>query len=652
MRPYSPLILASLLCLLALALPGRASAQESASAATEAESAAFVQLLRSHKDALSFEALHQEQWAALWEPEALYVAPPQAEPLPAGLAQAVEQILAEDGSSLERPFGLDLRGRAPVEAFVRFWTGRGRATLARALTRMGRYEPTIRQILREEGVPEDLIYLCLIESAFSPRALSPANARGLWQFIPATAGYYGLRIDGEVDERLDPVRSTRAAARYLKDLRQQLGSWPLAMAGYNAGGGHVIKAMLKGNSDSYWSLARRGALYQGARNYVAKILAVALIGRNREHFSMHHVIPAPAWAFESVQVGAGTSLRGVAQALELDYAELRGLNPELLGDRTPGRCPSYDLRVPPGSSRRLVAALDDLQVEDSLTYTTRVGETLEDVAERLDLAPRVLRVASGLPAQGRVPYGTLLHIPRGALASRREPIEDQEALRAFLHRPPEPLRGEEHLATALLPAVRFDYPDKQRVFYETQEGDTLEELEEQLKVSAPLVQMWNGLRADKALPRGLLLQLYVPQGELPAEAVLLPQAHVRVLYEGEDGYDVEYGRRLKRGPAGSGSGGGRSYRVKVGESVPSVARRFGVSAKDLKRWNNLRSNQLKPGYRLVIYGGRDTGTAPSGGQGRRPTRAAATAAATQAPRQAPVKRRAPTRSGNIRYRRH
>jgi membrane-bound lytic murein transglycosylase D len=386
-----------------------------------ADAAAFVELLRTRRAALHFAASHGEGWGALWAPGAVYVAPAEVTggQAPERLQAAIDGIwAAQEEEGWEMPFGLELRGQAPVEAFVRFWAGRGRATLARSLSRMGRYEETLRAVLREEGVPEDFIYLCLIESAFSPRALSPANARGLWQFIPATASHYGLRIDAEVDERLDPVRSTRAAARYLRDLRQQLGSWPLAMAGYNAGAGHVLTAMSRGNSNSYWSLARRGALYEGARNYVAKILAVALIGRNRERFDFDRVVPDEAWRFEVVEVPGGASLAQVAALAEATPEELRSLNPELLLGRTPSRRPVYALRVPPGGALKVAQGLSarPLAAEEGfLTYVTRLGESVEGAAARLGVREPVLRAASGLTAQERAPYGTPLRAPRAAL---------------------------------------------------------------------------------------------------------------------------------------------------------------------------------------------------------------------------------------------
>ncbi|MEO1272684.1 MAG: lytic transglycosylase domain-containing protein [Myxococcota bacterium] len=330
----------------------------------------FVSLLKESPEEHHLKRKHAASWDALWTPEALYIEHDQVERY--GMAhpsvqQALEEIFGPGyplpTTVLKMPLDIDVRARPPVVAFVNFWTGPARSTMGYYLARMGRYEALIRSIFREEGVPEDMIYLCLIESGFSPRAHSIANAGGMWQFIPATAVNYGLRIDGEVDERRDPVKATRAAARLLRNLYEKLGSWPLAMAGYNAGSGHVMQAMRKANSNNYWAIARRGGLCDRTRDYVAKILAAALIGNNRAMFGFEGIVPREPVAFEVIQVPSGTSLSAVADAVGVGVDALRALNPELLAARTPGRGQLYPLNIPRGRTRAFVENFDQVAAQ-------------------------------------------------------------------------------------------------------------------------------------------------------------------------------------------------------------------------------------------------------------------------------------------------
>ncbi len=501
---------------------------------------------------------------------------------------------------LKMPFGLDLSNREPVHVFVKFWQGRGRATLARYLSRMGRYEPMIRQVLAEEGVPEDLIYLCLVESGFSPIALSRANAGGLWQFIPATAVNYGLRIDGQVDERKDPIKATRAAARYLRQLREETGSWPLAMAGYNAGSGHVRRAMEKANSTSYWSVARRDSLVRGARNYVAKILAVALIGMNREVFGFDGVVVEEPVTFERISVPGGTALAKVAETLDVEAKALKALNPELIPMATPSRVEHYALRIPPGSRSKWVADLGDGDTQETVYYDVRVGESLEMIADGLGVPVEVLEDYNDLD-RDRPAYGARLVVPKWALADNPAYAEVSSA--AAL--PPLKRQTTQHLV-ALLPSVQYAYADKTRYFYHAQQGDRLGDVAKHLGLNAQVLRMWNDLEGERLI-KGQVLQVFVDPENPPQAAVLYPESAVRVVEEGDGEYSMEYGRKFRKRWAGSARGGGKTYRVKRGDTIRRIARKFGVRPSDLARWNNLGRRRLKVGYRLVIYGAKSKG---------------------------------------------
>ena len=597
---------------------------------------------RAFADAVKLERLEraflmeQGERGDLEVPEAI-LRHPEAAP---GVTAAIDEVFAEE--DWEFPFGIDVRNREPVATFIRFWTGRGRSTFARVFARMGRYEDLIRGILREEGVPEDIIYLCFIESGFATRALSPANARGLWQFIPATGISHGLRIDGEVDERLDPVKGTRAAARYLKSLRDKTGSWPLAMAGYNAGSGHVLSAMNKGNSNSYFTLARRDVLYENTQNYVAKILAAGFVARNLEKFGIQAVTKEAPLEWDEVDVPGGTLLSDAARAAGTDVDALKVLNPELLHAVVPRRQDTYMLRIPQGTAAAFVASFDGVAPGGAhYTYHTRIGETLAMAASRVGVPARALRATNGIATDARVPYRTRLIVP----ASLIDPdgIEPGGALEPWLLRREATQRDRVQI-TALLPETRFAYADRAQWFYQTRKGDSLEELAAAFEVEAGDIAMWNALDADAPLRKGLVLQLFLPEGTRDA-AVLFAAEDTDAVYEGTAAWTQAYASAHRRKPAGTASGGGRTYRVRAGDTLASVARKCGVAPADIKRWNNLRADRLKPGYRLVLYGAKKD--PPRSGE----TRTARVATPSQTRRDPPARR--PTRRAtNVRFRKH
>ena len=179
----------------------------------------------------------------------------------------------------------------------------------------------IEKILKEEGVPLDLIYLCQAESAFEPRALSRAAAKGMWQFISSRGKEYGLRQTWWIDERSDPEKSTRAAARHLKDLYQEFGDWYLAMAAYNSGPVRVQRALEKTGADNFWTLAEKKALPKETINYVPNILALTIIGKNPEKYGFN-VVSAPPVETERVAVDKATDLRVIAEAIDVPVEDL------------------------------------------------------------------------------------------------------------------------------------------------------------------------------------------------------------------------------------------------------------------------------------------------------------------------------------------
>jgi len=269
------------------------------------------------------------------------------------LAREITEFLEESGILLGFAGAGDLPMvlNGPVQAYLRAFSNGQKAVFAVYLSRSGRYLPMMRRIFRERGLPQDLVYLALIESGFNPWARSPAAAVGPWQFIEGTARRYGLKVNDWVDERRDPEKATRAAASYLQDLFRQFGCWYLAAAGYNAGEHRVEGALLRNDEDTFWALARKGLLPRETCQYVPQFIAAALIARNPAKYGFDQVAYQRPFACELVRVPGGTDLRRFAQVLEIDYQDLKELNPELKRDQTPREAKGYLLKIPKDKKR-------------------------------------------------------------------------------------------------------------------------------------------------------------------------------------------------------------------------------------------------------------------------------------------------------------
>lgn len=242
-----------------------------------------------------------------------------------------------------------------VQYFLDRYTRSHRAVVETWMTRSGRYLGMIRQTLRGQGLPTDLAFTAMIESGFDPLAVSRVGAKGLWQFMAKTGRLYGLRVDRWVDERLDPEKSTVAAAAYLRDLHAQFGSWPLAQAAYNAGHVAVLRAIRKTGSSDFWVLRGTRFLRRETKDFVPAIQAATVIGRNPYVYGFEQREP-DALEYEIVSVPPSTDLRRLATTAGVSYTALRSLNPVLVrGVTPPGE--TWELRVPAGTRDGVVAAL-------------------------------------------------------------------------------------------------------------------------------------------------------------------------------------------------------------------------------------------------------------------------------------------------------
>ncbi len=308
---------------------------------------------------------------------------------------------------------------------IAFYQFRTPQAFAGALKRSGRYLSLMRKVLKDQGLPQDLIYVAMIESAFKSTAHSRAAAHGYWQFIDGTARRYDLRRNRYLDERSDPYKSTLAAAQYFRDLYEMFGDWYLALAAYNTGEGRIIRALQRTGARDYWELSSLGVLHPETKNYVPFFLASAIIAKNPQKFGFD-VVTDPPFEFDLVALERPVDLEDVAEAIGYSSEDLRALNPELLTRYSP-RGESYSLRVPAGTGPALSNAIASLPAApefEERRVAVKRGDTPEKVARRYGMSLGDFREMNGIKAGAKLRKGStvLVSVQRPRTLRSRGPI--------------------------------------------------------------------------------------------------------------------------------------------------------------------------------------------------------------------------------------
>jgi membrane-bound lytic murein transglycosylase D len=452
--------------------------------------------------------------------------------------------------------------------------------LARAET----YFPMIEQILAEEGVPDELKYLAMIESGLNPRARSWARAVGMWQFIGGTGRAYGLRVDGWVDERMDPEKATRAAARHLRDLYEMFGDWHLALAGYNYSPGKLKRRIRRveaelGREATYWDVYRY--IPRETRNYVPMFIATALITSQPEAFGVKKVEPGPKYEYHYVPVQGMMTLVELADMAGTTPEAMKALNPELRRSALPPSRKPYWIRIPYGTYDRFEKAYAELPESErrpATEHIVRRGETLSQIAGLYGTSWRELQRKNGLRGTS-IRIGQRLAVPvndydpAGVGANLAEAGSVTVRYGSRLIRPVALHSESESSLTELAsdttptaaPVRKAAEPPagQTRIVYRVKSGDTLGELAEKYGVRASQLRSWNNLRGSR-INVGQRLVIYTDNP--PAD------------------------------------GSGVTHTVQRGDTLGKIGSRYGVSVTDLKRWNGLESSTIHPGQRLVVSG--------------------------------------------------
>ena len=413
---------------------------------------------------------------ALLAIETLESAPPK--PATAEVVQADLQATSHD---------IPIPTNDRVLRYVELFQGRLREFLTEGLSRGAQYLPMIQATFRAEGLPLDLAYIPLIESAFKTSALSRAKARGVWQFMPATGRENGLRADWYLDERADAIKSTQAAAKYLKALHKMFEDWHLAMASYNGGPGRVKRALTRSRENDFWQLTSTTKfLPRETREYVPMILAAVIIAKNPAQYGFD-ITPMQSTAIETVAVPNALDLRRVAEWAGVPMDDIQKLNPEFRRWTTPVKKGEYTVRVPKGTADRVregLTAAGPGQLNAMQLHTVKRGDTLATIARKLQVSRADLAEANYLKVTARVGVGSKLFIPRmpsAALLARASAGEFENAAETIVA---DVLKDTTPLAASVSP----------RRTYQVRRGDTLAAIARRTGTTITQLKNWNKLR--------------------------------------------------------------------------------------------------------------------------------------------------------------
>jgi len=507
-----------------------------------------------------------------------------------------------------------------VAQYIQFFQGAGRKWFRYWMSRSTRYIPLMQSILEQRGLPRDTVYLAMIESGFAVNATSWAKAVGPWQFIAGTAKMMGLKVDFWVDERRDPLKATAAAARYLSELHEDLGHWYLAWAGYNTGGGRVRKLMeLRGTSD-FWQLSEGKGFATETKHYVPKLIACALVAKNYKAFGFQEdeFQFQPRLEFDEVSVTSATDLEVIARAAGVPAEQVYEFNPELKRFTTPPATEErpYLVRIPKGTAITFAQNFAKIAPTERLSFhihRVKKGDTLSRIAAQYKTAPEAILQFNRLKNARALRINTELAIPVPSSRSTKvaEAVVERQAAQARRNgyvasrpeeeipagTPPRKGKGQPEVATGKLATAVVN--GRTRISYGVREGDSLWSICHDFSCKVEDLQKWNSQTArTRNLKVGTVLTLW-------QDAPQKPQAQAREAPRPAPTKDVPAAQRpspAAASKAGATAGGKHvTHQLAAGETLWSVAHRYGVTVEELMRWNGITNHRtLKAGQQLTL----------------------------------------------------
>jgi membrane-bound lytic murein transglycosylase D len=487
-----------------------------------------------------------------------------------------------------------------VQYFIQFFTVEKRKVFSTWLRRSKRYVPMITEILRQQGLPEDLVYLAMIESGFNTRAYSPMKACGPWQFIYETGGRYGLKVSHWVDERRDPEKSTVAAARYLRDLFKQFGHWYLAAAGYNAGEGRVERAINRHETNDFWELSKYNTLPRETRDYIPQLIAAAIIAKNPERYGFTNIDYESPIEFFQDKVPGGVSLEAIARAGSTEVAIVKALNPELLTGITPLDTKQYTINLPRTIEREqfhqnLAEAIGaERRVKGFVAHTVKKQDTLPKLMKRYGVSANDLVLVNYCETGLKVKPGAVVYIPTFyrhegprtepkvevvSLPEKKEPQSRVETKKSVQAEAKKEVRIEAKTEVQTEPkketvteARKEVRAEPKRVaqkgkkgtkdYHIVKKGESLTDISEKYGLDVSTLKEINRLKKDQIYPNMRL--------ELVSHAKA--QAKQTKTY----------------------------HTVKKGENLSDISEKYGVDVTALKRVNKLKNDRIYAGMKLKL----------------------------------------------------
>ena len=483
-----------------------------------------------------------------------------------------------------------------VKRWMEYFLGRGRSHFARYLERSTRWRPLMYRQIEARGMPRDLVYLSMIESGYSPGAVSYAAAAGLWQFMPATGRQYALRVDWWVDDRRDPEKATRAALDYLAYLNKMFaGDWLLAWASYNGGEGRVMNTTRRAGTTDFWKIITYDYLHTETENYVPKMIAAAIIGHHPERYGFVGIQYQPEFAVDAVEVPASVGVDVLARCAGTTEEIFLSLNPALRRWALPPDPEIQTVRVPKGSGEAFALEFAKIPPEERLTYvqhTVKKGESTSTIAKKYGVSSADIARINHIASSSRLTVGMDLIIPTSPRANEEVPMPVLRTTTPTSGAGPVLLPdGTTKNSTAATAAAPAAPGSTVVVTYKVKSGDTLGSIARAQGVSVDNLQAWNGIKNENQIYAGqrLTVRKAAPAATAPTTAATSAPTTTAAK-------PTAAAKLAEPKPPTSPT----TYTVRSGDTLSEIAANHKITLDNLKAWNKISGSTIVVGQKLVV----------------------------------------------------